>query len=102
MADENNKDRLDCVSPNPAKREQQPPIPGTRFYEIRLKGHLPPSWSDWLGGLEIRLLEDGEMILFGPIIDQSALMGVLNKLVHLNLALISVNEVNKRESSEEK
>jgi len=102
MADENNKNGLDCVSPDPAEREQPSPAPGARFYEIRVKGHLPPSWSDWLGGLEMRLLEDEEMILFGPVVDQSALMGVLNRLVHLNLALLSVNEIKKKESSEEK
>ena len=63
------------------------------FYEIHVKGHLDESWSDWLEGLEVKLLENGEMILFGPIIDQAALMGVLNKISHLNLILLSVNEM---------
>ena len=63
------------------------------FYEIHVKGHLDESWSDWLEGLEVKLLENGEMILFGPIIDQAALMGVLNKISHLNLTLLSVNEM---------
>ena len=63
------------------------------FYEIHVKGHLDESWSDWLEGLDVKLLENGEMIIFGPIVDQAALMGVLNKLSHLNLTLISVNKV---------
>lgn len=63
------------------------------FYEIYVKGHLDESWSDWLEGLDVKLLENGEMIIFGPIVDQAALMGVLNKLSHLNLTLISVNRV---------
>ncbi len=63
------------------------------FYEIHVKGHLDESWSDWLEGLDVKLLENGEMILFGPIVDQAALMGVLNKLSQLNLILISVNKV---------
>jgi hypothetical protein len=63
------------------------------FYEIHVKGHLDESWSDWLEGLEVKLLENGEMILFGPILDQAALMGVLNKISRLNLTLLSVNEV---------
>ena len=62
-------------------------------YEIHVKGQLDSRWSEWLEGLEVKLLENGEMILFGPIVDQAALMGVLNKLSHLNLTLISVNKV---------
>jgi hypothetical protein len=66
------------------------------FFEIRVKGHLDESWSDWLEGLEVKLLDNGEMILSGPIGDQAALMGVLNKLNGLNLALLSVSEVNPK------
>ena len=50
-----------------------------RFFEIHVKGHLDESWSDWLEGMEVKLLENGEMILFGHIGDQAALMGILNK-----------------------
>jgi hypothetical protein len=66
-----------------------------RNFEIHVKGHLDDTWSKWLDGLEVKLLENGETILFGPIADQSALMGVLNKLVRLNLTLLSLNEVKK-------
>lgn len=65
-------------------------------YEIHVRGHLDESWSDWLEGLEVSLLENGEMILTGHIGDQAALMGVLNKLYGLNLALMSVNEIKKQ------
>jgi hypothetical protein len=61
-------------------------------YEIHVRGQLDESWSDWLEGLEVKLLDDGEMILSGYIADQAALMGVLNKLYGLNLALLSVSE----------
>ncbi len=64
-----------------------------RFYEIRVKGQLNSHWSEWLEGLQVKLVENGEMILFGPVVDQAALMGVLNKINHLNLTLLSVNEV---------
>ena len=66
-----------------------------RFFEIHVKGHLDESWSDWLEGLEVKLLDNGEMILSGHIRDQAALMGILNKLYGLNLTLLSVNEVNR-------
>ena len=70
--------------------------PGARF-EIRVRGHLDSKWWEWLEGLEVKLLENGEMVLSGPIVDQAALLGVLNKLGRLNLALISVNEVKRKE-----
>lgn len=64
-----------------------------KFFEVHVKGHLDDSWSDWLEGLEVKLLDNGEMILFGHIGDQAALMGILNKLYRLNLTLLSVNEI---------
>jgi hypothetical protein len=75
---------------------------GGGFFEIHVKGQLDSRWSEWLEGLEVKLLENGEMILFGPIIDQAALMGVLNKLSHLNLTLLSVNQVNPKIDKETK
>jgi hypothetical protein len=67
----------------------------TKVYEIHIEGHLDSTWSEWLDGLEVQLLENGETILFGPIVDQSALLGVLNKLGRMNISLISVNEIKK-------
>ena len=75
---------------------------GGGLFEIQVKGQLDGRWSEWLEGLEVKLLENGEMILFGPIIDQAALMGVLNKLSHLNLTLLSVNKVNRKINKETK
>jgi hypothetical protein len=69
---------------------------GRCFFEIHVRGQLDESWSDWLEGLEVTLLANGEMILSGCIGDQAALMGVLNKLYGLNLALLSVNEIKKQ------
>ena len=63
------------------------------FFEIHVKGHLDESWSDWLDGMEMKLLDNGEMTLSGYIGDQAALMGILNKLYGLNLVLLSVSEV---------
>jgi hypothetical protein len=48
-----------------------------------------------LEGMEVKLVDNGEMILYGHIGDQAALMGVLNKLNGLNLTLLSVSEVNQ-------
>jgi hypothetical protein len=65
-------------------------------FEIHVRGQLDESWSDWLEGLDVTLLENGEMVLTGHIIDQAALMGTLNKLYGLNLTLLSVNEIEKQ------
>ena len=71
------------------------PGAGGGFFEIHVKGHLNSKWSDWLEGLEVRLLDNGEMILSGIIVDQAALLGILNKLYRLNLTLLSVSQVNQ-------
>jgi hypothetical protein len=93
MASEQDKNSLDRTSAD--KEEQNHPTPGSggEFFEIHVKGHLDSKWSDWLEGLEMKLLDNGEMILSGPIVDQAALMGILNKLSRLNLTLLSVNEI---------
>ena len=70
--------------------------------EIRVKGQLSDQWRDWFENMELRLLENGEMILSGEIPDQAALMGILNKLNRLNLTLLSVNEVSHPKSNTEK
>ena len=80
---------------DPASSKVEPSQSGKPFFEIRVKGQLDNRWSEWLDGLEVKLLENGEMALVGPIVDQAALMGVLNKLGRLNLALLSVNEIRK-------
>jgi hypothetical protein len=73
----------------------QPSGSGGGFFEIRVKGHLNNEWSDWLENLEMKLLDNGEMILTGDIVDQAALMGALNKLNRLNLTLLSVTQVDQ-------
>ncbi len=69
-----------------------------RLYQIHLKGQLDSRWSEWLEGLEVEYLENGEMTLWGPIEDQSALMGILNKLARLNLTLISINPIERKKN----
>jgi hypothetical protein len=63
-------------------------------YEIRVKGHLDPRWSEWFDGLQITNEPNGEALLSGYIPDQAALHGVLAKVRDLNLQLISVTSVN--------
>jgi hypothetical protein len=97
MVNNQDKNRLEIASTDVEDPTDSFFRPEAGQYEIHIKGHLNRQWSDWLEGLEMRLLDNGEMILFGPIADQAALMGVLNKLSRLNLTLISVNEVKKKD-----
>lgn len=61
-------------------------------YEIMIKGQLKSDWADWLEGMQMRCLENGDMLLSGPLADQAALVGLLNKLYRLNLTILSVNK----------
>jgi hypothetical protein len=63
-------------------------------YEIRVKGHLDsPHWSQWFGDMTIKVEENGETTLSGPVTDQAALHGLLAKVRDLGLPLLSVNRV---------
>jgi len=71
--------------------------PKGQFFEIRIKGQLSDVWADWFEGMTIHELDNGEMLISGYVVDQSALMGILNKLVRLNLTLLSLNELKNKE-----
>jgi hypothetical protein len=62
-------------------------------YQIRIKGHLGPQWTDWFGGMTITLEEDGDTLLTGPVVDQAALHGLLKKVRDLGMPLISAVRV---------
>ena len=67
---------------------------GPGQYEIRLKGHLDARWAAWFDGLAIAHGSDGTTLIHGPVADQAALYGLLQKTRDLGLPLISVNHVD--------
>lgn len=53
-------------------------------YQITVQGTLDPEWATWLHDLTITSAEvDGQPIttLRGPVADQAALRGILNRVV---------------------
>ncbi len=52
--------------------------------------HLDPCWSDSFAGLELTYLEGNQTLLSGPLPDQAALHGLLERIRDLNLTLLSV------------
>jgi hypothetical protein len=60
-------------------------------YEIRLRGRLDAHWAAWFDGLTVTDEIDGTTVLSGPIADQAALHGVLQRVRDLGLPLVSVS-----------
>ncbi len=60
------------------------------LYEIRLKGHLDARWAERFEGLTLSHDGDGTTVLFGLVVDQAALYGLLRKVRDLGLPLLSV------------
>jgi hypothetical protein len=69
-------------------------IDAATIYQIRISGHLDARWSDWFGGLVISATPN-ETLLSGPIADQAALRGVLEKIWDLNLVLLAVTRLDE-------
>jgi hypothetical protein len=63
------------------------------IYEIRVKGHLGTRWSAWFDGLSLTDEGDGTTVIRGPVADQAALHGLLQKLRDVGIALVSLREV---------
>lgn len=72
-----------------------PPIDPAQpvIYEIRIRGHLGPQWTDWFSGLTVTLDANGDTLLTGPVVDQAALHGLLRQVRDLGMPLLSVNRV---------
>jgi hypothetical protein len=65
----------------------------TEYYRIRIKGHLAAHWAEWFDGMAITLLDNGETLIEGPVVDQAALHGMLNHIRDLGLPLLAVDRV---------
>ena len=63
------------------------------FYRIQIQGHLGQHWSESMAGLTISVTRECDLpvtTLSGEVLDQAALMGVLNGLYGMGYTLLSV------------
>lgn len=67
---------------------------GPSRYEIRVRGHLGPRWAAWFDGLTLIDESDGTTALRGPVVDQAALHGVLQRVRDTGLPLVSVTPLD--------
>jgi len=65
-------------------------------YEIHVQGQLDQHWSEWFSGLTISYDADGNTVLHGPLVDEAALHGVLNKVRDLALPLLALSREQTR------
>ncbi len=65
------------------------------YYNIRVRGHLDQSWSDWFEGLAISNEANGDAVLAGSIVDQAALHGLLARVRDLGLPLLAVIQIER-------
>ena len=69
------------------------------LYQIKIKGKLDKSWSDWLGGASVDSEFDGNGLIITTLTvqatDQPALFGILDRIRDMNLLPISVERIDQ-------
>jgi hypothetical protein len=69
----------------------------TATYQIKVHGRLDERWAHWFDEMSIAFepADDGSIVtvLTGPVADQAALYGLINRMRDLGLPLISVGRV---------
>jgi hypothetical protein len=61
-------------------------------YQIRVRGAIDPRWSGWFAALTITH-DAGDTLLAGPVADQAALYGLINRLRDLGVTLLAVAQL---------
>lgn len=65
-------------------------FPNPEQYEIRVAGRLAPRWAGLFAGMTVSQQDDGTTVIYGPVVDQSALHAVLRAVGDLGLPLVSI------------
>ena len=64
----------------------------TTDYEIRVSGLVPDSVLAEIEGVQV-IVEPVQTVLRGPVVDQAALHGIINRLQRLGLDMIEVRRL---------
>ena len=78
------------------EQQSNPEAHQRTVYQFRIKGHLGQQWMNWFEGLTVTLEEEGNTVLSGTVVDQSALHGLLKKIRDLGMPLLAVNQVESK------
>ncbi len=87
---------MNTEDPTARPTDAQPPAdpaPVER-YEIHVAGRLGARWASWFDGLTLTHEDDGTTVISGPIVDQAALHGLLQKLRDLGITLLSLTRTS--------
>jgi len=73
-------------------------------YRITVEGRVSIDWSDYLGGLTIKSSQRKQQAtttLSGHLVDQAALVGVINSLYNLGFPILSIEQqaLNNKEKT---
>ena len=67
----------------------------TAVYKILIQGHLDSHRARRFEGMQITHLPEGITQLIGPVLDQSALYGLLSRIRDLGVPLLLVQRLDK-------
>ena len=62
-------------------------------FEIRVAGSIPPGVLEELGGVRM-VSQSLETVLQGPVLDQAALVGIINRLQGLGVELRGLRQLH--------
>ena len=68
-------------------------------YQFHIESHLDHSWSAWLGDVPLQHQHDGTTLFTQALPDQSALYGLLFKLLNTGVSLIAIQRVTLQEQT---
>lgn len=85
---------MDMNAKNKTEKGQKPLVTYPAEYQILIQGRLDIGWSDRLGGMSITTKGGRDLTpittLQGELVDQSALLGILNTLHDLGYSVLNL------------
>ncbi len=80
------------------------PVDHPATYRIRVQGHIGSDKAEWFDGMTITSTQPEQQpavtTLSGWLVDQAALLGILNSLYELRLAVLSVECLDEQSGQE--